>query len=94
MAPCSILSFQKSNVLVCRGSADVADPCEFRHIQLLALVSGVMAEKGGGDVLFAHLRPAELYAFSLGVCHPRTHAVADHTKLQLCEYARHLDECV
>ena len=32
------LSFQKSNVFVNCGSADVADPCEFRHIQLLALV--------------------------------------------------------
>ena len=48
-----LLCFQKSNVLVCGGSADVADPCEFRHIQLLALVGGIVAEEGGGDVLFA-----------------------------------------
>ena len=43
------LCFQKSNVLVCGGSADVADPCEFRHIQLLALVGGIVAKEGGGD---------------------------------------------
>ena len=56
----NFLSFQKSNVFVNCGSADVADPCEFRHIQPLALVGGVVAKEGGGDVLFAHLRSADL----------------------------------
>ena len=54
-----ILCFQKSNVFVGGGSADVADPCQFRHIQLLALVGGVVAKEVGGDVLSAHLRPLE-----------------------------------
>ena len=33
----ALLSFSKSNVFVNCSSADVADPCKFRHIQLLAL---------------------------------------------------------
>ncbi len=33
MAP-GILFFQKSNVFVCRCPADVADPCQFGHIQV------------------------------------------------------------
>ena len=49
------LCFQKSNVFINCGSADVADPCEFRHIQLLALVGWIVAKEGGGDVLLAHL---------------------------------------
>ena len=63
------LSFQKSNVFVCGGSADVADPCEFRHIQLLALVGGVVAKEGGGDVLFADLRTPDLPSLGSGVFH-------------------------
>ena len=31
------LCFQKSNVLVSRGAADVADPRQFGHIQLTSL---------------------------------------------------------
>ena len=50
------LCFQKSNVFVNCGSADIANPCQFADIQLLALVGGVVAKEGGGDVLFAHLR--------------------------------------
>ena len=41
------LCFQKSNVLVSGGSADVADPCQFADIQLLALVGRVVAKEGG-----------------------------------------------
>ena len=43
------LSFQKSNVFVNCGSADVANPCQFADIQLLALVGGIVAKEGGGD---------------------------------------------
>ena len=62
-----MLYFQKSNVFVNCGSADVADPCEFRHIQLLALVGGIVAEEGGGDVFFAHLRSPDLLSLCSGV---------------------------
>ena len=58
-APTS-LSFQKSNVFVCCGSADVANPCQLADIQLLALVGRIVAKEGGGDVFFAHLRPPDL----------------------------------
>ena len=63
--PLFLLSFPKSNVFVNCGSADVAGPCQFRHIQLLALVGGIVAKEGGGDVLFAHLRPSEALAISM-----------------------------
>jgi len=46
-----LLCFQKSNVFVGCGSADVADPCEFRHMGLLALVSGVVPEKSRRKVI-------------------------------------------
>ena len=52
------LYFQKSNVFVGCGSADVADPCQLADIQLLTLVGGVAAKEGGGGVLFAHLHLA------------------------------------
>ena len=48
-----LLCFQKTNVFVGCGSADVADPCQFADIQLLTLVGGIVAKEGGGDVLFA-----------------------------------------
>ena len=59
----TILCFQKSYVFVNCGSADVADPCEFRHIQLLALVCGAVPKEVGGDVFFAHLRSPDLPTF-------------------------------
>ena len=42
----TILYFQKSNVFVNCGSADVADPCQFADIQLLALVGRIVAKEG------------------------------------------------
>ena len=77
------LCFQKSIVFVCCGSADVADPCEFRHIQLLALVGGVVAKEGGRDVLFAHLRSADLSPFGSGVLHATTHSRPNHRQFEL-----------
>ena len=68
------LSFQKSNVFVNCGSADVANPCQFADIQLLALVGGVVAKEGGGDVLFAHLRSPDLSPLGSGICHARPHS--------------------
>ena len=64
MAPC-LLPFQKSNVFVNCGSADVADPRKLGHIQLLALICGIVAKEGGGDVLFAHLRTPDLPSYDL-----------------------------
>ena len=77
------LCFQKSNVLVNCGSADVADPCEFRHIQLLAFVCGVVAKERCGDVLFAHLRSADLSPFGSGVLHATTHSRPNHRQFEL-----------
>ena len=61
------LCFQKSNIFVGCGSADVADPCQFTDIQLLALVGGGVAKEGGKDVLFAHLRSVFLYIHDIYV---------------------------
>lgn len=73
-----ILSFQKSNVLVNCGSADVADPCEFRRMGLLAFVGGIVAKKGGGNVFFAHLRTPDLPSLGSGVLHARPHSRSNH----------------
>lgn len=43
--PAPILCFQKYNVFVCGGSADVADPCQFADIQLPVFESGIVAEE-------------------------------------------------
>ena len=59
-SPLQFLYFQKSNVFVNCGSADVADSCQLADIQPLALVGGIVAKEGCGDVLFAHLRSADL----------------------------------
>ena len=87
------LCFQKTNVFVNCGSAYVADPCEFRHIQLLALVGGVVAKEGCGDVLFAHLRSAGLATLGSGICHARPHPCSNHCQSQLTEYTCHLEKC-
>ena len=87
------LCFQKSNVLVCGGSADVADPCQFRHIQLLTLVGGIVAKESGGDVLFAHLRPPDLPPLGSGIFHARPHSCSYHRQFQLTEHTRHLEKC-
>ena len=50
MAPCFHAS-KSAFVFVSGGSADVADPCQFADIQLLALVGGIVAKEDGGDVL-------------------------------------------
>lgn len=63
------LCFQKSNILVNCGSADVADPRQFRYIQLLSLVGGIVAEKTCGDILFAYLRTPDLPPLGSGICH-------------------------
>ena len=48
-----LLCFQKSNVLVCGGSADVAHSRQFADVELTVFVCGIVAEKTCGDVLFA-----------------------------------------
>ena len=47
----AILCFQKSNVFVNCGSADVADPCQFRNIQLPTFESGIVSEEDCGNVI-------------------------------------------
>ena len=88
-----LLSFQKSNVLVSCGSADVADSRQFRHIQLLALVCGVVAEEVGGDVLSTHLRSPDLATLGSGIFHARPHSRPYHRQFQLTDHACHLEKC-
>ena len=92
MAPYCYLPLQKSNVFVNCGSADVADPCEFRHIQLLALVGGVVSKEGGGDVFFAHLRPPNLPTLGSGIFHARPHPCPNYRQFQLTEHTCHLEK--
>lgn len=54
------LSFQKGFVFIGGGAADVAQVCQFADVQLPVFVGGIVAEEGGGDVLFAYLRISDL----------------------------------
>ena len=45
------LSFQKVDVLVSRGAADVADPRKLGHIQLTSLVCGIVAEESRRNII-------------------------------------------
>ena len=62
--------FQKCFVFVGGSAADVADSCQFADVQLAVLVGGIVPQKGGGDVLFAHLRPPDLLPLCFRICHP------------------------
>lgn len=42
-------SFQKPNVFVGCGSADVADPRQFADVQLPVFVGGIVAKESDGD---------------------------------------------
>jgi|GEM_PF-3423718 len=88
-----MLCFQKSNVFVNCGSADVADPCQFADIQLLTLVGEIVAKEGGGDVLFAHLRSPDLSPLGSGIFHARPHSCPNHRQFQLAEHTCHLEKC-
>ena len=56
----SFLSFQKVFVFVGGSPADVAHSRQFADVELSVFVGGVVAQEGGGDVLFAYLRPPDL----------------------------------
>ena len=74
------LPFQKINVFINRCSAQIAHPRQLAHIQLLLLVSGVVAKKHGGNIVCGCLRPADLGSLGLGICHPRPNAGAGDTQ--------------
>ena len=61
--------FQKIDVLVSRGAADVADSRQFGHIQLSSLVGGIVAKEARRNIIGGHLRSDDLlslcFAFSI-----------------------------
>ena len=67
-APC-LLYFQKALVFVSGGAADIADPCQFAEVKLPVLVGGIVPEKCGGNVLFAHLQPPDLLSLCFRIFH-------------------------
>ena len=64
-----LLFFQKRFVFVGGGSTDVANPCQFTDVKLPVLMCGVVAKKGGGNVLFTHLRTPDLPSLCSGIAH-------------------------
>ena len=65
-----VLAFQKPNVFVGGGAADVANSCQFADVQLPVFVGGIVPQKYGGDVLFAYLRTPDLPSFCPCIFHP------------------------
>ena len=80
------LCFQKAFVFVCGGAADIAHSRQFADVQLPVFVGGIVPQKGGGDVLFAYLRPPLFLTYpdrcdniaAMGLCVFRYAATATH----------------
>ena len=62
--------FQKVDVLVSRGVADVADPRQFGHIELSSLVGGIVAKEARRDIIGGHLRSADFLPFAFAFSMP------------------------
>ena len=86
------LVFQKTDVLVSRGAADVADPRQFGHAQLPSLVGGVMPKEARRNIIGGHLRSADLLALCLCVLHARADSRPNHGQFQLAEHTCHLQK--
>ena len=72
----------------------IANPCQFRNIQLSLFESGIMPKKDCGNAVGGYLRSSNLLAFGLGVRHSRAHTASNHCQLQLTEHPRHLQKCL
>ena len=69
MLPVS-LCLQKRNVFIDGCAAHIADPCQLADIQTAGFVGRIVAVKGGGDILFTHLRPPDLPSLCPRIFHP------------------------
>ena len=65
-----LLPFQKIEILIDCRSAQIAHPCQFRHIQLLVSVSGIVAEEHGGNIVCRCLWSADLRTLALAFAIP------------------------
>ena len=84
--------FQKVDVLVSRGAADIADPRQFGHIQLTSLVGGIVAKEARRNIIGGYLRSADLLALCLCVLHAGADSRPNHGQFQLAEHTCHLQE--
>ena len=87
-----VLVFQKVDVLVSRGAADVADPRQFGHIQLTSLVGGIVPKEARRNIIGGHLWSADLLALCLCVLHAGADSRPNHGQFQLAEHTCHLQE--
>ena len=72
-APSFSLCFQKRNVFVNGGSAQIAHTGKFADIQMPGLIGRIVAEEDCGNIVFCYLRAAYLLALGLCVRHSGTH---------------------
>ena len=88
----TFLCFQKVDVLVIRGAADVADPRQFRHIELSSLVGGIVAKEARRNIIGGHLRSADLLSLCFCLLHAGAYSHPNHRQFQLAEHTCHLQE--
>lgn len=84
------LFFQQPNILISCRSAQIANPRKLRQIHLASLKRWIMTQERSWYIISGHLRSADFAPFCSGVCHSRTHAVADNTQFKLREYSADL----
>ena len=82
-----VLVFQKVDVLVSRGAADVADPRQFGHIQLTSLVGGIVPKEARRNIIGGYLRSADL--LPLCVLHAGADSRPNHGQFQPVEHNCH-----
>ena len=51
-----------------------------------------MPEKGGGHVLYSHLRASDLLAFVSSVLHSRSYTGTDHGKVQVAQSEKRIEQ--
>ena len=78
-------AFQKVDVLVSRGAADVADSRQFGHIELSSLEGGVVPKEARRNIIGGHLRSADLLPLCLCVLHAGADSRPNHRQFQLAE---------
>ena len=81
-----VLAFQKVDVLVSCGAADVADSRQFGHIELSLLVGGIVAKESRRNIIGGHLRSADLLSFCLCFLHAGADSRPNHGQFRLTEH--------
>ena len=87
-----IFLFSHPQILIHRGSADPAHPCQLAYIHLPFRISRIVLPEYGGDVRLAAFSSPNLPPLSLGVRHSAFYPCPDEGQFQLRKNGAHLDK--